>query len=89
MANEAGPLLLTHPGLLARYQLDDCLQRLIDAAGRGSGLAVLLLVPAFSQTGPTAIQGRPHNLAIPMVSPAQQLLVPVSWIENAHRGKAA
>jgi hypothetical protein len=89
LGGEAGPLLLTHPGLLARYQLDEFLQKLIDAAARDNGVAVLLLVPRFEESGPTAIQSTLRNLAIPMVSPAQQLRVPLSWIENTHRGKAA
>jgi hypothetical protein len=78
-------VLLTQPGMLARYRLDGVLTTLLEATQKDDGPAVFLLVPAFEELGPAAIDGVPEPMAIPQSSPAQRLRVPESWIENRHR----
>ena len=82
-----GPLVLTRPGLLARYQLDGFLQRVIDSAWSDEGPGVLLVVPTQAETGQAMIHGFPESLVIPTTTPAQRLKVPVAWLENADRGR--
>ena len=71
-------VLLVHPGLLARYDRLDLLERLRDRVGRGGGPKGLwLLLPAQQPL----IDGK----AVPLLSPAQRVHVPEGWIENCHR----
>ena len=71
-------VLLIHPGLLARYDRLDLLERLRDRVGRGGGPKGLwLLLPAQQPL----IDGK----AVPLLSPAQRVNVPEGWIENCHR----
>lgn len=72
-------VLLVHPGLLARYDNLDLLQRLQDRIGRAGGPTGLWLLLPGQQP---QIDGK----AVPLLSPAQRVLVPESWIANAHRG---
>jgi hypothetical protein len=83
------PLVLTQPGLLARYQLDGFLRELVEGAQRDDAPAVLLIVPTADDPGPAEIDaGVLPKLAIPTTSPGQRLQVPESWIRNVHRGAA-
>jgi serine/threonine protein kinase len=71
-------VLLLHPGLLARYDRLDLLERLRDRVGRPGGPKGLwLLLPAK--------QPLIGNKAVPLLSPAQRVRVPEGWIENRHR----
>ncbi|HJT78703.1 MAG TPA: BREX system serine/threonine kinase PglW, partial [Gemmataceae bacterium] len=71
-------VLLVHPGLLARYDRLDLLERLRDRVGRPDGPKGLwLLLPAQQPL----IDGK----AVPLLSPAQRIHVPESWIMNEHR----
>ncbi len=71
-------VLLVHAGLLARYDKLDLLERLRDRVGRPGGPPGLwLLLPAQQPL----IDGK----AVPLLSPAQRVHVPESWIENRHR----
>jgi serine/threonine protein kinase len=75
----AGPtVLLVHPGLLARYDKLDLLERLRDRVGRPGGPAGLWLLLPGQQP---LIDGKP----VPLLSPAQRVAVPESWLENRHR----
>jgi hypothetical protein len=65
-------VLLVHPGLLARYDRLDLLERLRDRVGRPGGPQGLwLLLP----TQQPVIDGK----AVPLLSPAQRVYVPESW----------
>jgi hypothetical protein len=71
-------VLLVHPGLLARYNRLDLLERLRDRVGRPGGPKGLwLLLPAQQPL----IDGK----AVPLLSPAQRVPMPETWIENRHR----
>jgi serine/threonine protein kinase len=71
-------VLLVHPGLLARYDRLDLLERLRDRVGRAGGPKGLwLLLPAQQPL----IDGK----AVPLLSPAQRVYVPESWVANEHR----
>ncbi len=71
-------VLLVHPGLLARYDNLDLLERLRDRVGRPGGPAGLWLLLPGQQP---LIDGK----AVPLLSPAQRVPVPESWLENRHR----
>jgi len=80
----AGPVLLCHPGLLARYAKLDLLERLREAANRGEGLAGLwVLIPSDEQHQMPMLDG----VAVPVITPAQWARIPEPWIENRHRGQ--
>ena len=71
-------VLLVHPGLLARYDKLDLLERLRDRVGRPGGPHGLWLLLPGQQP---LIDGK----AVPLLSPAQRVPVPESWLENRHR----
>ena len=78
------PLLLVHPGLLARYALMDLVTELEATVGRpGHTPAAWLLLPTHRQ-GLPLIDG----VALPLVNNihhSQALVLPQAWIENRHR----
>jgi serine/threonine protein kinase len=79
------PTLLVHPGLLARYDILDLLERLRDKVGRpGQCPALWLLVAADEQCELPMLDG--HE--IPLLTPGQRTAVPRSWVLNFHRGAA-
>jgi hypothetical protein len=74
------PVLLTYASLLARYDRMDLLERLRDRVGRRGGIPSLwVLIPGDYQP---VMDGK----AVPILSPGQRARVPVSWIDNDHRG---
>ncbi|MEY4415651.1 MAG: hypothetical protein RIQ53_2944 [Pseudomonadota bacterium] len=79
------PLLLVHPGLLARYALLGLVSELEQAAGRpGHTPALWLLLPGH-QPGQARIDGSP----VPLVQVrAVADLIP-AWIDNTHRSPHA
>jgi serine/threonine protein kinase len=76
-------ILLVNPGLLARYQQMEVLDRLRDRIGRvGSTLHGLwVLVPTDGQTSPPTLNGRP----VPVFSLAQWSRINEAWLTNKHR----
>ncbi|WP_437593491.1 BREX system serine/threonine kinase PglW [Sorangium sp. So ce1000] len=76
-------LLLTQPGLLARYKLDSPLYALLQATQRDDGPGVFLLVPSYSEPSAAPVIDAPTGpLSIPLSSPAQRLRIPDAWITN-------
>jgi serine/threonine protein kinase len=75
---EDSTVLLVHPGLLARYDRLDLLERLRDRVGRAGGPQGLWLLLPQQQP---LIDGK----TVPLLSPAQRVHIPESWIENRHR----
>jgi hypothetical protein len=74
------PVLLIYASLLARYDRMDLLERLRDKVGRRGGIPSLwILIPGDYQA---MMDGK----AVPILSPGQRARVPVSWIDNEHRG---
>jgi len=71
------PVLLTNPGLLARYDQLSVLDRLRDDPSRG----IWLLAPG-SDTQKPMIDGR----AIPVFSESQWTRLDEAWVKNLHRG---
>jgi hypothetical protein len=73
------PLLLSYPGLLARYEQLGVLQRLQQTAGRpGAPPAVLVLLAADEQHQLPMIDGE----ALPVISSNQWLPVPAAWVQK-------
>lgn len=85
-----GVVLLTRPGLLARYQLDALLEFLRDPHQRGEALGVLLLVTRSSAVAGLVIDGAPRPLTVPALQQQDQLDVPDAWVrEHALISRAA
>jgi serine/threonine protein kinase len=83
-----GPLVLTDPGLLARYGLARFLKQLVDHARQDASPAIFLLVPSAEDAGGGVCIPHPAgDLPIPLTSPAQHLHVPLGWLENLDRGQ--
>jgi hypothetical protein len=79
LAQADRPLLLSYPGLLARYEQLGVLQRLQQSAGRPGGPpAVLVLVVADGQHQLPMIDGQ----ALPVISSNQWLPVPEAWVQK-------
>jgi serine/threonine protein kinase len=76
------PVLLVHPGLLARYDQIDLLTRLRDRVGRkGACPGLWVLVAADEQSELPLIDGR----EVPLIGSGQRARVPLAWLENLHR----
>ena len=78
LSSAGSTLLLVNPGLLARYDKLDLLERLRDRVGRPGGPPGLWLLLPGQQP---LIDGK----AVPLLSPAQRVHVPEGWLENRHR----
>lgn len=79
LASAEKTLLLTHAGLLGRYDGMDLLERLRDQVGRRDGIPGLwLLLPGDQQP---LMDGK----AVPILSPSQRARIPETWLENRHR----
>jgi hypothetical protein len=81
------PVVFTHPGILARYGLDEAIARLVERAQADDAPAIFLVNPTDDAAAPAVIDGgtRPP-LPVPLTSPAQRLRVPGAWADNAARG---
>jgi len=76
-------LLLTHPGLLARYDQLGLIDFLHQRVATKDGLpGVWLLIPSDDQKTLPVIDGE----AVPVITPGQWARIPDSWIRNLHRG---
>ena len=72
-------MLLIYANLLARYNQMVMLERLRDKIGRKAGIPSLwLLLPADHQA---QMDGK----AIPILSPAQRVRIPESWLTKPDR----
>jgi len=81
LASRRKPVLITDPGLLARYELMPVVSELQAAAGRpGSTPAVLLLVPMARPAAPSI-----NGVVVPVIAATQWARVPEAWVNNAHR----
>lgn len=77
------PVLLVHPGLVARYDCMALLEHLRDRVGQPDTCPGLwVLVASDEQTELPMLDGK----AIPLISPGQRARVPSTWVINAHRG---
>ena len=72
-------ILLTYPGLLARYDQMSLLANLREKIGCKDGIRGLwVLIPGDTQP---LLDGK----AIPIISPGQRTRIPEKWIRNEHR----
>ncbi len=82
LLTSARPVLLVHPGLLARYDQMDLLTRLRDQVGcKGKCPALLLMVADDEQSELPLIDG--HE--VPLLGSGQKAWVPLAWTNNEHR----
>jgi hypothetical protein len=80
------PLLLVHPGLVARYDQMALLERLRDRVGRrGVCPGLWVLVAGDEQSELPLIDGR----EVPLITSGQRAKVPLAWVENAHHAAAS
>lgn len=76
-------VLLVYPGLLARYEQMDMLQRLREKVGRPDGIPGLwMLIAADESTELPVLDGH----AVPVIGRAEWARIPDSWLRNEHRG---
>jgi hypothetical protein len=76
-------VLLVYPGLLARYEQMELLQRLRDKAGRPGGIPGLwMLIAADESAEMPLLDGCP----VPVIGRAEWARIPESWLQNQHRG---
>ena len=84
-------IVLDRVGLLARYGRMDVIERLRDRVGARSestrlhGLWVVVPAEGEHPEGPPKIDG----VALPVLTPAQWVVVRKDWLENRHRSTAA
>jgi serine/threonine protein kinase len=86
LLNGPDHVLLTHPGLLARYDafglLDELRERVTRQPEPGQTLRTLwVLVPADDPAALPTMQGK----AIPVASSAEHFALPDAWLRNLHR----
>lgn len=83
--NREPPLLLVHPGLIARYEMMSVLQTLRDRVGHDAACpSVWVLVATDQQNDMPYLDG----VQIPLISKGQRADVSENWIDNRHRGRA-
>lgn len=77
--------LFSFPGLLARYDRMDLIEKLRDEAGtRNSPVhGAWLLVPTDGQSGRPMVDGQP----VPVISASQWAAIPDAWIDGVLEGK--
>jgi len=74
-------LLLTHPGLLARYGAIDLVEHLRDRVYDRAGLAgAWLLIPSDDQRTLPTIDG----VSVPVITAGQWARIPDAWLQNRH-----
>lgn len=77
--------LVTHPGLLARYDRMHVLGDLAADVGRSDGIYGLwVLIP----TSDTNARPTLNHKAIPLSNPAQHVRLNRAWLANKHRGRS-
>ena len=77
-----GPVLLVYPGLLARYDQIQLLERLREACGRQHDApGFIVLIAADEQRHMPVLDGKP----IPVILASEWARIPEAWLENAHR----
>lgn len=85
LMNREQPLLLVHPGLIARYEMMSVLQTLRDRVGHDAACpSVWVLVATDSQNDMPHLDG----VQIPLISKGQRAAVSENWIDNLHRGRS-
>jgi hypothetical protein len=78
------PLLLVHPGLIARYDQMSLLQTLRDRIGHDVACPSLwVLVASDNQSEMPYLDG----VQIPLITTGQRTFVSEYWIDNLHRGR--
>ena len=84
LMQRARPLLLVHPGLIARYDQMSVLQTLRDRIGHDVACPSLwVLVASDNQSEMPYLDG----VQIPLISTGQRAFVSEYWIDNLHRGR--
>lgn len=83
LSDSAKTVLLTYPGLLARYGRLDFLEKLRDRVGTPHSKlhGLWLLLPSDDQSALPMLNGKP----VPIISSGQWAHIPEAWISNVHR----
>lgn len=84
------PLLLVHPGLLARYQMDEFLAGLRSYNQQDEAPALFLLIPTHETSGAPCIRAAGDRvLPVPTADGEPPLVIPEAWVLNYHQGQTA
>jgi serine/threonine protein kinase len=82
----ARPVLLVHPGLLARYAQMGVIEQIRDQIGqRGKCPGLWMLMPGDEQQVMPTLDGQ----SVPLLGAGQHVAVSLHWVCNRHRGAAA
>jgi hypothetical protein len=77
-----GPVLLVYPGLLARYNHIQLLERLRDACAQGHAApGFLVLIASDEQHHLPVLDGKP----VPVIHVSEWARIPEAWLEYADR----
>jgi serine/threonine protein kinase len=78
------PVLLVYPGLLARYDQIQLLEKLRDTCTQSSDApGFIVLMPSDEQRHMPVLDGKP----IPVILASEWARIPEAWLINAHRAK--
>lgn len=78
------PVLLVYPGLLARYDQFQILEKLRDAcAQRHNAPGFLVLIASDEQRTMPVLDGK----AVPVILASEWARLPEAWLTNAHRAQ--
>jgi hypothetical protein len=75
------PVLLSRPGLIARYDLMPMMSRIAADAGTPGHIPLLLLLVPMAVPGLPSIDGT----VVPVIGTTQWAIIPDAWVQNAHR----
>src|SRR5262249_1632891 len=75
------PVLLSRPGLIARYDLMPLISRIAADAGTPGHIPLVLLLVPMAVPGLPSIDGT----VVPVIGTAQWEIIPDAWVQNAHR----
>lgn len=84
-ARQQSPVLVQHPGLLARYGLAEALDAFVRRAEDEEGEAVWLLLPSWDDAGKPLLRHPHGDVPVPVFKPAQRLRAPRAWIFSGGR----
>lgn len=85
LMNRDRPVLLVHPGLIARYDQMSLMQTLRDRIGHDTACPSLwVLVATDTQSEMPHLDG----VQIPLITTGQRAYVSEYWIDNLHRGRS-
>jgi hypothetical protein len=89
LAAKRGVLVLTRPGLLARYKLGGFFDALRELVDRSDHLGALVVVPSSRSESVMLVDGVPESLAIPALDQVHRIDIDHTGWQRRHRATTA